>query len=281
MRKFILTAVFILTSIMAYAQCYVYEVTGEVFICHDGQWRNACRTMQVSADDHIRTGQFSSVVILDRGNGRLYAFQCVEATPLSDLISRNRPKTKRLLPEILQGLFNALFSSNDKSMSAYETVSGVVYRGEEEDRIIASAIAAGQPSSPLLSFRMLDRKSMQPLTEVHVGDEAVVEVTNHADFSVYFNIIDTDAAGNSAPVLPFDEHQTMLHLYAPPHSTVRLTAYPVGFYEPCGGDTLTLVASVHPFNLKNVINLLSSAEPSPSRDVFIQRSSINIVASHR
>ncbi len=281
MRQFILTAVFILTSIMAYAQCYVYEVTGEAYVSHDGQWRNARRTMKVSPDDYLRTGQFSSVVILDRGNGRLYAFQCVEPTLLSDLMSQNRPKTKRLLPEILQGLFNALFSSNYKSMSAYETVSGVVYRGEEEDRLIASAIATGQPSSPLLSFRMLDRKSMQPLTEVHVGEEAVVEVTNHADFSVYFNIIDTDTDGKAAPVLPFDEHQTMLHLYAPPHSTVRLTGYPVGFYEPCGVDSLTLVASVHPFNLKNVIDLLHSADPSPSRDVFVQRNSINIIAPRR
>lgn len=281
MRKYILTALFILTSIMAYAQCYVYEVTGEAFISHDGKWRNASRTMQVSADDYLRTGQYSSIVILDRENGRLYAFQCVEPTSLSDLMSRHRPRTKRLLPEILQGLFNALFSNNDKSMSAYETVSGVVYRGEEEDRLVASAIAAAQPSSPLMSFRMLDRKSMRPLTEVHVGDEAVVEVTNHADFPVYFNIIDTDPAGNSAPVLPFDEHQTMLHLYVPPHSTVRLTGYPVGFYEPCGVDTLTLVACVHPFNLKNVINLLHSAEPSPSRDVLVQRNSINIVAPHR
>ena len=281
MKKLILFLAVALSAISAGAQNFIYEMTGEVTVWHDGKWMNAYKTMQLSPEDSIRTAEFSSVVVLDRTSDRIYSFQSVCPAALADLAASQKPKTRRLLAEVAQGLLNALFTRNDRSMSAYDGVSGVSYRGEDEDRMVAAALAAGQKSSASVSFRILDCRTMKPTDVVQVGEEAVVEVINHADTPLYFNIIDTDSSGNSAPVLPFDELQTMLHLYIPPMSVVGLEEYPIGFYEPCGVDRLTLVASVFPFDLQNVIDMIPSVRPSASPDVHLFRSSLRIVPSDR
>jgi hypothetical protein len=231
--------------------------------------------MALSARDSVRTGEYSSIAVLDRQNGRLYAFQSQEAETLEKLIVAQKPKSRKLLADTVQSLFNILFSRNEKSMTAYHTVSGVTYRGEEEELMIAAAIAADQPSSDRLTFRMLDFHSAKPLTEVRSGSLAVLEVTNRTDNPLYFNLIDIDPSGQMAPVLPFDEAQTMLHLFIPPHSVVRLKEYPVEFYGS-GVDRLLLVASESAFNLQNVIQKIPSVQASRSAKVYIQRSSIHI-----
>ncbi len=275
MRKIILFMALLAASFAASAQCYIYEVTGSASVFRNGEWATAHKTMALSARDSVRTGEMSSVVVLDRKNGRLYAFQSREAETLEKLISTQKPKSRKLLGETVQSLFNILFTRNEKSMAAYHTVSGVTYRGEEEDMLIAAAIAADQPSSEDLTFRMLDFHSAKPLTEVRSGSLAVLEVTNRTDSPLYFNLIDIDPSGQMAPVLPFDEAHTMLHLFIPPHSVVRLKEYPVEFYGS-GVDRLILVASEYVFNLQNVIRMIPSARASRSTKVHIQRSSIHI-----
>ena len=161
-----------------------------------------------------------------------------------------------------------MFGKNEKSMEAYERSSGVTYRDEDDEKTIAQALVGTQRKDANISLRMLDLITGEPVEEAMMGQTAVAEVTNNTGKPLYFNIADFDSEGNVAPILPFDECQNMLHLYLPPYSVVRLYQFPIEFCEPRGVDRLVLVAYPKPFNLANVLNLMKTAAPSYSPDVY-------------
>ena len=276
MKRLVLYLVCLFLACSANAQYYVYQTTGEVSVQHEGIWRDAYVTQKLDPSDLVRTGDRSCLVVLDRKAEKVYSFQVVSPRSVDELVRAQSSKAKSLGSEVCQGIFDSMFGRNEKSMAAYKTVSGVTYRGEEAERAIAAALAAGQQSSKMVSFRLVDMDSDATLTKVKSGEMAVVEVTNHTDKPLYFNIIDIDSNGAMSPVMPFDEYQTMLHLFVPPHSVVRFSAYPVEFYEPLGRDQLILVAHSEPFNLANVLDLWPQMSPAKSDDVILHRSEVRV-----
>lgn len=276
MKRFILILVCLICACSAQAQYYVYQVTGDVSICRDGVWEDAYVTRKLSGKDLVRTGDRSCVVILDRKNEKVYSFQSITPAPLEKLVNAQSPKSRKLTSEVCQGIYDVMFRQGQRSRSAYEMVSGATYRGEDADRVIASALAADQGSSEQVSFRLVAVDSDDTVYEAKAGQLAVVEVTNHADIPLYFNLIDIDSEGSVSVVMPFDEYQTMLHLYIPPRSVIRYAAYPIEFYEPAGVDNLVLAAYHEPFNLNNVLKLLPQSVPATSEEVFLSRAKVRI-----
>lgn len=257
-----------LVCLAANAQYYVSEINGEAFVRKGSGWEPAVRTMSVAVSDSLRTSDYSCLVILDRGAGRLYSLQTPQATTLGELIKGQKKQSPSLVGEVVAGIWNAMFGKNEKSMEAYERGSGVTYKDEDDEKTIAQALVGTQRKDANISLRMLDFTTGEPVEEIMVGQTAVAEVTNNTGKPLYFNIADFDSEGNVAPILPFDECQTMLHLYLPPYSVVRLYQFPIEFCEPRGVDRLVLVAYPKPFNLANVLNLMKTAAPSYSPDVY-------------
>ena len=257
-----------LVCLAANAQYYVSEINGEAFVRKGSGWEPAVRTMSVAVSDSLRTSDYSCLVILDRGAGRLYSLQTPQATTLGELIKGQKKQSPSLVGEVVAGIWNAMFGKNEKSMEAYERGSGVTYRDEDDEKTIAQALVGTQRKDANISLRMLDFTTGEPVEETMVGQTVVAEVTNNTGRPLYFNIADFDSEGNVAPILPFDECQTMLHLYLPPYSVVRLYQFPIEFCEPRGVDRLVLVAYPKPFNLANVLNLMKTAAPSYSPDVY-------------
>lgn len=276
MKRVMLFFLSIMLAWTANAQYYVYQLTGEVSVGRNGKWVEAYVTQKLSPSDLLRTGDRACVVVLDRSQEKVYSFQTESPRSVEELVRSQGSKSKGLTSEIFHGIMDSMFGRNDASKTAYNTVSGVTYRGEEAEREIAAALAAGQASTKLLSFRLVGIDSDETLTKVKPGEVAVVEVTNHADVPLYVNIIDIDPEGNMNPVMPFDEYNTMLHLFVPPHSVVKLSAHPVEFFEPLGRDQLIMVAHQQPFALANVLHFMQNSVPAVSDDVLVFRSEVRI-----
>ena len=275
MKRIITYLVGALLCFSANAQHFVYEINGNAYV-KSSTWKAAYRSMQVNLTDSIRTDGYSAVVILDRNSNRLYSLQATRSELVQDLLNEQKKTSRSLIKEVCQGLFATLFTNNNKSMEAYNRSSGVTYRDEDSDLIVAQALAASKSSSSEVTFRIIDRHTGHTLTETQVGELAVAEITNNTGVGLYINIADFDSAGNMAPIFPADENSTMLHLYMPARSVVRLYNYPVEFFEPRGTDTLVLVAYHKPFNLMNVLNMLKDVQAHPSQEVHTWSSPITI-----
>lgn len=276
MKRLIAYLAMMAFAFSAGAQCYVYEVNGGVYVRKASGWEAAYKTQQLALEDSLKTDAYSSLVVLDRENDKVYSFQTEVSRSLSDLIAGQKSKARRLLKEFAQGLWNSLFAGNEKSMDAYHTVSGVTYRGDDGERVIAAALVSSFQESKSMSFRFVDVDTYESVYSVSVGDMAVVEVTNDGDSPMYFNIIDVDSEGNAFPLMPFDERHTMLHLYVPPHSVVRLRDLPIEFCEPRGTDEFILVAYPFPFNLMTVLENMGKVQGSHSEDVQMNRIKVRI-----
>lgn len=276
MRRIIIFIVAILLSTNLSAQCYVYETTGQVLVKLDSDWTQAYKTMQVQQSTLIKTDRYASIVILDRNNDMLYSFQSTTPQTLESLIKSQNKNSNSLLKEVSQELYNAMFKSNKKSMDAYSYTSGITYRDENVDRYVAQALAYSMSNSDAVSLRIVNMESDVAVSCVKIGELGVVEVTNNTGENLYVNVIDIDSVGNISPIFPMDEYQTMTHLYVPLHSVVRLSGFPIEFYEPRGVDTLVLVAYNKPYNIVNVVNMLQSVTPQNAADVYINSSKITI-----
>lgn len=275
MKRLIVIISTLILCVSLKAQYYVYEINGEVFV-KGTEWTSAYKTMQVQPSDLIRTNDYSSVVILDRNQNKLYSLQSTSSASLKTLIQGQRNGGQSLLGEVAQALYNVLFKSNDKSMDAYQRTSGVTYRDQDDDMLIAQALKSSSSSHGNVSFRLINEYTGTAISGAKVGEMAVVEVTNNTSKGLYINIADFDSAGNAAPILPADENNTMTHLYMPAHSVVRLSNYPIEFYEPCGTDKLVLVAYHKPFNMMNVLQLMPTVPAIQSDDVHIYSSHMTI-----
>lgn len=276
MRKLIFIIVATLLCANLSAQYYVYETTGDVFIKVDDAWKQAYKTMMVQPSNLIRTERYASVVILDRGNDKLYTFQSTTPETLESLIKGQKQSSNTLLKEVSQELYVAMFKGNDKSKDVSNYTSGVSYRDENIDSYIAQALAYSRSNTDAVSLCVVDEFNGEVLPYARIGVLGVVEITNNTSENLYVNVIDFDSEGNISPIFPMDEHHTMTHLYIPANSVIRLKDYPVEFYEPLGVDTLVLVAYHKPFDIANVVRMLQSATPQNASDVYINSSTITI-----
>lgn len=276
MRRLIIIFAAVLLCTNLSAQCYVYETTGDVLVEVDGAWKSAYKTMSVKPSNLIKTEQYSSVVILDRGNNKLYTFQSPTPVSLESLIKNQKTRTKTLIDEVAQELYFAMFKGNNKSKDISNYTSGVTYRDENVDRYIAQALASSQSNTDVVSLCVVDDLNGEVLSCARIGVLGVIEITNNSSENLYVNVLDFDSEGNISPIFPMDEYHTMTHLYIPANSVVRLRDYPVEFYEPLGVDTLVLVAYHKPFDIANVVKMLQSVTPQNAVDVYINSSTITI-----
>lgn len=276
MRKLLIAIVAILLCPNLSAQCYVYETTGDVFVKVDDSWKPAYKTMSVLPSNLIRTEQYSSVVILDRDNDKLYTFQSSTPTSLESLIKSRKKSATTLLKEVSQELYVVMFKSNDKSKDISNYTSGVTYRDENVDRYVAQALASSRSNTDAVSLCVVDDLNGEVLSYARIGVLGVIEITNNSGENLFVNVLDFDSKGNISPIFPMDEYHTMMHLYIPANSVVRLRDYPVEFYEPIGVDTLVLVAYHKPFDIANVVKMLQSVTPQNAVDVYINSSTITI-----
>ena len=85
MKRLIVIISTLILCVSLKAQYYVYEINGEVFV-KGTEWTSAYKTMQVQPSDLIRTNDYSSVVILDRNQNKLYSLQSTSPASLKTLI---------------------------------------------------------------------------------------------------------------------------------------------------------------------------------------------------
>lgn len=275
MRRLVLILIALLVAFSANAQMYVYGVNGEASVCRDGKWFTAYSSLSLQPTDLLKTGDGSYVVVLDRGERKMYSFQSAFPRTLSELVRVQKPKIRSLLGEVCQGIYNSIFAKKGSEDFAYNNVSGVTYRSEDDDRMIAAAIASGQPSSSKVSFRFVDMNG-NALNRIQSGQVAYVEVVSRLDYPVFVNLIDVDSRGSVAPVFSLAQMQAQIRLFVPPHSVVRFEGMPVEFYEPLGMDQIILIASRQPFDVKNVLKLLPTVDPGISKSVALSRQTITI-----
>ena len=156
------------------------------------------------------------------------------------------------------GMYKKLFSK--ERTKGIETGGGVTYRGDAEEREIARALVHTCKSSYTVSFFLLDIHNMEPIDRIREDQPAIVQFNNMSDTPLYMNIIDTDADGIPNALFPLDERNTMLQLYIPALSSVRIQEYPLIFAPHGTSDRLTLVAYPYPFDMRNVIKLMAELE---------------------
>ena len=260
MKRCIFTICTNLLALCIMAQYYAYGINGEVQIMRNGNWQNVYSSMELQASDLVKTSEYGNLTILDRTNNKIYSIQATNAQPLEQLIQTTQRKTSRLSFEYIQGMFNKLFGREDASTESMRTIGGVTYRGEEEERNIAEALVNSAKSLYPVSFLLIDLQTMEAVEYVRNGGTYILQMNNMSDTPLYMNIIYTDEKGETSAMLPLDENQTMLHLYIPAFSNVRLTEFPLSFTPPGVINWLTLVASPMPFDLSSVIYYMQSSE---------------------
>ena len=260
MKRCIFTICMNLLALCVMAQYYAYSINGEVQIMRNGNWQNVYSSMELQASDLVKTSEYGNLTILDRTNNKIYSIQTTNAQALEQLIQNTQRKTQKLSIEYIQGMFNKLFGYEDARTESMQTIGGVTYRGEEEDRNIAGALVNSAKSSYPVSFLLLDLQTMAAVENVQNEGTYILQMNNMSDTPLYMNIIYTDEKGETSAMLPLDENQTMLHLYIPAFSNVRLTEFPLSFTPPGVINWLTLVASPMLFNLQSVIHYMQSPE---------------------
>ena len=275
MKRLILISVALSVAFSLNAQMYVYGVNGEASVCREGNWFAAYASLSLQPTDLVKTGDGSYLVVLDRGESKMYSFQSAFPRTMDELVRVQKPKTRSLLSEVCQSIFNSIFTKKESEKSAYNDVSGVTYRSEDDDRMIAAAIASGQPSSRKVSFRFVDMNG-NVVDRIRSGQSAYVEVVSRLDYPVFVNLIDVDSRGTVAPVFPLTQMEAQIRLFVPPQSVVRFEGMPVEFYEPLGMDQIILIASPQPFDVKNVLKLLPTVDPGISKSVALSRQTITI-----
>ena len=260
MKRCLLTIGMNLFALCLMAQYYAYGINGEVQIMRNGNWQNVFSSMELRSTDLVKTDEYGNLTVLDRTNDKIYSMQSPEAQPLEQLIQNAQRKTPNPASEYIQGIFSKLFGREDASLEKMKTIGGVTYRGEKEDWNIAGALVySAKPSYPV-SCMLLDWQTMEVVESVRDGGIYILQMNNMSDTPLYMNIIYTDEKGDTSAMLPLDERQTMLHLYIPAFSNVRLTGFPLSFSPAGVMNRMTLVASPMPFDLQNVLRYMQSPE---------------------
>lgn len=239
------------------AQYYAYSLNGQVRMMREGEWQNVYSTMELQETDLLQTEEYGNLTILDRTNNKMYSIQSADALPLRQLMLR-QPGTRSLATEYMIGMYKKLF--NKERTKGIETGGGVTYRGDAEEREIARALVHTNKSSYTVSFLLLDIHTMEPIDRVQEGQPVIVQFNNMSYTPLYMNIIDTDAEGLQNALFPLDEKNTMLQLYIPALSSIRMQGYPFVFAPAGTSDRLTLVAYPYPFDLRNVIKRMAEPE---------------------
>ena len=256
-KRLVSICFFIVMALPAFSQYYISSVNGNVQIMRNGKWQDAYVTMELQETDLVQTQNTGCLTVIDRANSKLYTFQSPQAISLNKLIANSQSKTKNFVYEYVEGVFNKLFGRVDEQQN---TAVGVTYRDKTEEREIARAISHTQKSDYLVSFLLLDYQTLLPLESVQESQIFIVQLNNMSDTPLYMNIIDTDSNGTQTALFPPDEKQTMLHLYIPPFSTVRMNQFPI-YLTPAGTtDKLTLVASPMAFDIETVITMMNTDE---------------------
>lgn len=255
-RWLTLIALLVMTGTMM-AQYYAYSMNGKVQLMRDGEWQNVYSTMELQETDLVQTEEYGNLTVLDRTNNKMYSIQSAEALPLRQLMLR-QAGTRWLTTEYIIGMYKKLFDK--ERTKGIETSGGVTYRGETEEREIARALLNTCKSSYTVSFALLDIHTMEPIDRIQEEQPVIVQFNNMSDTPLYMNIIDTDADGIQSALFPLDEKKTMLQLYIPALSCVRIQEYPFVFAPAGTSDRLTLVAYPYPFDLRNVIKKMAEPE---------------------
>ncbi len=249
MRQYIFIILLLGLSSSLSAQYYAYSMNGEVRLMRGGEWQKVYSSMELQENDLIQTEEYGNLTILDRTNNKMFSVQTVEAKPISQLMQTQK-ETKSLTAEYIIGMYQMLFGGERPK----GTTPGVTYRGEAEEREIARALLHTRKSSFPISFTLLDLHTLEPVEQVREGQLIVVQFNNMSDTPLYMNIMDTEASGQQTAIFPLNEKQTLLTLYIPAFSNVRLHDYPITFAPGGTTDKLTLVAYPYPYDLRNVID---------------------------
>ena len=260
MKRIFLLIAILPISLMLAAQYYAYSCNGKVQVMRQGQWQEVFTGMELQETDLLQTEEYGKVVMIDRTNSKLYTIQSSEAKPIGTLISNLQQKTPKLFVEYVQGIFNKMLGVEEKQTDGFDTEGGVTYRGEDENRAVALGLLNQHRSQYPLSMLLLDNQTMQPVRNVREGQTVIVQVNNLSDTPLYINVIDIDSEGNKAAIFPADEHQTMLNLYIPALSNIRLYAYPIAFSPGNTIERLQLIAYPLPFDLPKVLKLIGQPE---------------------
>lgn len=260
MKRLALLICLLPASLALFSQIYAYSCNGKVQIMRNGEWQDVFSTMELQLTDQLQTEEYGCVTVLDRTNSKLYSIQSLEANPLGFLIKNAQQKTPKLMAEYVQGIWNKLFGFEDKETEGLKTTGGVTYRGENETRDVAIGLLTQRRSYYPISCTLIDHTTNQPVEYVREGQTIIVQINNLSDTPLYVNIVDIDADGNQSALFPFDEKQTMLNLYIPALSNVRLQQYPIAFAPAGSADRLKVVAYPMPFDLNAVLEYLQSPD---------------------
>lgn len=251
-RIFLLTAIALLTGLATKAQnLWIYSTNGNVDVFSNGLWGAAESYQKLTQSDSIRFTEGSSITILDRQNEKLYAVQKQGSHSVKSIITDSQAKSKKQSKDVISYLWNSLKGNN--SADDYRKSAGVVYRDNDINAAIASAISTMSTNLPV-EFYLLDGETDYLIGEVAtVGNSATVKVKNHSAMDLFVNLIDVDVNGNMTPCIPISSAQQMAQLLIPAGAEVVLNSFPIIFAEPRGEDKLILVASPEWFDIEAVV----------------------------
>lgn len=250
MRRLKLISILLLVSCSAFAQkLWVYSINGIAEKKEGTAWIALQRTDKLSASDLIRTGETSSLTILDRLNNKLYSFQG-KAPASVKFIIESQQKNPSLAKEFISYLWKSV---NGKVPTEIKS-TGVVYRDGDNASLIAQNLTKYKVDVTLLSAETGDELG----DVVKIGQRALFKITNHADVPLFVNVVDVDSAGNMAACIPIITLSILPLLMVPANSEVVLNSFPVEFSRPVGTDILIPIAWHEPFYVDSVIEKITN-----------------------
>lgn len=272
MKRWVILSVLMCLASSVYSQQYrISSVTGSAERLRDGVWTRLVLRETLSGNDMVRIGRNSALAIIDSDKSTLYSLGAAAEAPLSNIIKNQRSSSTG---RFVRNIWNAL-TRGDTEKIGFE--ADVTYKDLAVDtRIYAALHDRSYAPSYALSMVLVDASGNEITGEATIGERFIFRITNNSPSPLFVNILDAASDGSYFDCLPIDVGGTMLHLLIPAQSTVDLKDYPMAFAEPRGVDTLTLVGSTEPFDLRNIVKLFENSAPADATPLAVGKFSLQV-----
>ena len=253
MKRVLFLLYVVLVSITITADLRVYSTKGTVEIKRNGTWERVKPTQVLFETDSLRTEGNGCIVFFDRTNNIPYSIQSIQTRLIKDVLRENKPHTTSLPSEFIKGAYDILLGYEKQPIVGEPGASS---KGIDPDIAVASALKNERSTSYLVMLRLLESSTLRPVSQVYENQSIIAQISNNSNIPLYVNILDKDSKGELSALFPYS-YDTIFHLYIPAYSTITLSEYRFSLFPANTTDQLTLVAYPLPFNLSNVLEIMS------------------------
>ncbi len=227
---------------------WVYSVTGDAWKKDSsGEWVAIKRADTLSPSDIIRTGEESSLSILDKKSGALIPVQNKEGVRVESLFK------KKNIVSLAKDYVNYMFLALSGKVGDEQQAAGVVYRDHGDGHVLTDI-------APVEISLVRSKDNVEVVGTVEERELYYFRVINLSANPLFVNVVCIDENGVAEEAIPLRSKEQALEILIPPGATVSLSSLPVMF-SPVGSHNLLIpVASRTPFLLSDVLSRATRAD---------------------